>query len=141
MAVHLSRRVDFSMLDSAGIAYFPRIYDLSHRFFEECWETMCGITYPEMMNERRVGFPVVHVETDFLAPIRYGDTVHATIWMEKVGSKSCTWAYKFHNQNNELLWSSSQITVCVNMDTMEGQIIPSDLKSGLEQHLGGIDDE
>ena len=34
MAVQLARRVDFPMIDSAQIAYFPRIYDLAHRFFE-----------------------------------------------------------------------------------------------------------
>ena len=32
MAVQLARRVDFPMIDSAQIAYFPRIYDLAHRF-------------------------------------------------------------------------------------------------------------
>lgn len=136
MAVHLSRRVDFSMLDSAGIAYFPRIFDLSHSFFEECWEKMCAVTYHEMINVRRVGFPVANVESNFVAPIRYGDTVQATVWMEKVGTKSCTWAYRFHNQNGDLLWVSSQVTVCVNMDSLESQAIPDDLREGLLHHLG-----
>ncbi len=35
MAVMLTRRVDFPMLDMAGIAFYPRIFDLAHRFFEE----------------------------------------------------------------------------------------------------------
>ena len=42
------------MLDNANIAYYPRIYDLAHRFFEESWEKMCGISYPEMINEKRM---------------------------------------------------------------------------------------
>ena len=104
MAVNLQRRVDYPMLDSANIAYFPRIYDLAHRFFEECWEEMCGISYPEMINDKKIGFPIVHIETDFISPLKYGDIIHATIWIDKVGTKSCTWAYRFHNQNNELLW-------------------------------------
>ena len=33
MAVELARRVDYPMLDGANIAYFPRIFDLAHRFF------------------------------------------------------------------------------------------------------------
>jgi len=135
MAVKLQRRVDYPMLDTANIAYFPRIYDLAHRFFEECWEEMCGISYPEMINDKKIGFPIVHIETDFISPLRYGDIIHATIWIEKVGTKSCTWAYRFHNQNNELLWSSSQVTVCVNMDTLESVVIPSWLSEGLEKHI------
>jgi len=134
MAVQLTRRVDYPMLDNANIAYFPRIYDLAHRFFEECWESMCGISYPEMIGERRIGFPVVHIETDFIAPLRYGDTVHATIWLTQVGTTSCTWAYEFHNQKQELLWSSSQVTVCVDMDSLESKDIPDDLRAGLLNH-------
>ena len=40
MAVTLERRVDYPMIDNANIAYYPRIYDLAHRFFEEAWELM-----------------------------------------------------------------------------------------------------
>jgi len=120
------------MLDNANIAYYPRIYDLAHRFFEESWEKMCGISYPEMINEKRIGFPIVHIETDFVSPIRYGDSITATIWISKVGVKSCTWKYKFHNQNGELLWNSEQVTVCVSMDSMKSVEIPNYLRTGLE---------
>jgi len=120
------------MLDNANIAYYPRIYDLAHRFFEESWEKICGISYPEMINEKRIGFPIVHIETDFISPIRYGDSVTATIWISKVGVKSCTWNYEFHNQNSALLWSSEQVTVCVSMDSLESVEIPDYLRTGLE---------
>jgi len=132
MAVKLTRRVDYPMLDNANIAYYPRIYDLAHRFFEESWEKICGISYPEMINEKRIGFPIVHIETDFISPIRYGDSVTATIWISKVGVKSCTWNYEFHNQNSALLWSSEQVTVCVSMDSLESVEIPDYLRTGLE---------
>jgi YbgC/YbaW family acyl-CoA thioester hydrolase len=96
---------------------------------------MCGISYPDLFNDKRVGFPVVHIESDFIAPMRYGDDVIAIIWIENVGSKSVTWNYKFHNQNDELLWTSKQVTVCVNMDTMQPQPVPDYLVTGLERHL------
>jgi len=34
-----------------------------------------------------------------------------------------------------LVWSSSQVTVCVNMDNLESIIIPDWLRNGLEKHL------
>lgn len=132
MAVHLTRRVDFPMLDMAGIAFYPRIYDLAHRFFEESWQEICGVSYPHMINEMDIGFPVVDIKSEFHNPFRYGDTVTATIWISKIGSKSCTWQYRFHNQDGELLWSSEQITVCVGITSMESKIIPDILRSGLE---------
>ena len=132
MAVRLSRRVDFPMLDLAGIAFYPRIYDLAHRFFEESWEEMCGFGYPHILQEMKIGFPVVDIKSEFHSPFRYGDTVNATIWISKVGVKSCTWQYRFHNQNDELLWSSEQVTVCVSMTNMESLPIPTELRTGLE---------
>ncbi len=132
MAVKLTRRVDFPMLDMAGIAFYPRIYDLAHRFFEESWEKMCGVDYPTMINDMRIGFPVVDIKSEFHAPFRYGDSVTATIWISNVGNKSCTWQYRFNNQNGDLLWTSEQVTVCVDMDTMESSSIPESLRSGLE---------
>ena len=132
MAVKLTRRVDFPMLDMAGIAFYPRIYDLAHRFFEESWQKMCGVDYPTMVNDMRIGFPVVDIKSEFHAPFRYGDSVTATIWISNVGNKSCTWQYRFNNQNGDLLWTSEQVTVCVNMDTMESSSIPESLRSGLE---------
>lgn len=131
MAVQLSRRVDFPMIDMAGVSYYPRIYDLAHRFFEDSWVEICGIDYPTIINEMRLGFPVVDVKSTFLKPLRYGDEITANITISDVGSKSCTWDYSFYNQKQELLWESKQVTVCVSMDTMESKPIPDSLKKGL----------
>ena len=135
MAVTLKRRVDYPMIDNANIAYYPRIYDLAHRFFEEAWELMCDVSYPKIIDEYRLGFPVVNIETNFLHPLRYGDTVTARISIAKIGTKSCTWQYDFYNQTGDHLWSSTQVTVCVNMDSLESTEIPVWLAEGLENHL------
>lgn len=135
MAVSLSRPVEYPMLDGANIAFYPRIFDLAHRFFEQCWLEMCGIGYPEMINSKKIGFPVVHIESDFSAPMRYGDEIIATIWIDEIGNKSLTWNYKFHNQNGDLLWTSKQVTVCVDMDSLKPQIIPDYLRNELQKHL------
>ena len=132
MAVTLYRGVDYPMIDSANIAYYPRIYDLAHRFFEDCWQEICSVSYPEIINSRRIGFPIVSVNTEFIAPLRYGDTIKAIIWISRVGEKSCTWQYRFFNQDEELLWNSEQITVCMDMDSLQSIVIPDDLRLGLE---------
>jgi len=67
--------------------------------------------------------------------LRYGDVVTAKISMEKVGVKSCTWQYDFFNQKEKHLWSSKQVTVCVNMDTLESIEIPEWISTGLQNHL------
>jgi len=68
MAVEIQRKVEFSMIDMANVAYYPRIFDLAHKVFEQAWEAMCDVSYPSLVNERRVGFPVVSLTSTFHAP-------------------------------------------------------------------------
>ena len=49
MAVELSRRIDWPMIDPANVVYYPLYWDLAHRFFEEAWEPICGIDYTTIM--------------------------------------------------------------------------------------------
>ena len=135
MAVKIQRNVEFSMIDMANVAYYPRIFDLAHKVFEEAWETMCGVSYPNLVNERRVGFPVVSLTSSFHAPLRYGDVITATVAITSIGTTSLGWTYAFANQHGETVWASEQTTVCVDMNTMEKQPIPDDLRPGLNQHL------
>jgi len=131
MAVSFSRRIDFPMVDLAGIVYYPVFWDLAHRFFELSWEEICGINYPHIIQELRLGFPAVKNECEFIAPLKYGDIVNCKLWISEIGTKSCTWKYEFTNQNNEKIWEANVVTVCVNMDTLESVIIPENLKKGL----------
>ena len=134
MAVEIQRAVEFSMIDMANVAYYPRIFDLAHKVFEEAWVLMCGISYPTLVNERRIGFPVVSLNSTFHGPLRYGDTITATVDITSMGTTSLGWRYLFRNQSNQVVWSCEQATVCVDMDTMEKQPIPEDLREGLKHH-------
>lgn len=139
MAVTLQRSVEFSMIDMANVAYYPRIYDLAHRFFESAWEQMCGVSYVTMITERNLGFPVVNVTSEFHAPLRYGDIISAQLSISHLGTSSLGWTYRFENQDGMVVWTSQQTTVCVNMETMKKQAIPNDLREGLDEHVQGSD--
>ena len=131
MPLNFSRRIDFPMVDLAGIVYYPVYWDLAHLFFELSWEKICGINYPKILQDLKLGFPAVKNECEFLAPLKYGDTVNCKIWISDVGNKSCTWEYEFTNQNMEKVWIATVVTVCVNMDTFESINIPKDLAESL----------
>lgn len=131
MAVTLSRRVDWEMLDIAGVVYYPQYFDLAHRFFEESWEQIYGIDYPTLTLQKGVGFPTVHTEGEHFAPLRYGDTVVSTLWVEEVGEKSCTWVYRFCSKEGVEVWRGRVVTVCVNLETFKSMAIPEDIAAAL----------
>ena len=78
---------------------------------------------------------MVSLSSTFHAALRYGDIITASVAITSIGTTSVGWSYTFVNQHDETVWTSQQATVCVDMDTMEKQPIPDDLRPGLNQHL------
>ena len=133
MAVILQRRVDFPMIDLAQVVFYPEYFDLAHRFFEESWEEICGISYPVITQEMHLGFPAVHTSADHLAPLRYGDEVVCKLWIESVGNSSIVWRYLFYNQDEVLCWDARVVTVCVNMKNFEKMSVPDEIADALRK--------
>ena len=74
MAFRTTIPVRFGDVDHAGIVYYPRFYIYFHEAFEDLFN-QAGHSYFKMLDGDRIGFPTVHVETDFKAPLRYGDSL------------------------------------------------------------------
>ena len=128
------RRIDFPMVDLAKIVYYPRFWDLAHRFYEESWEFSCGFHYNEILSEKKIAFPLVHSEARFMHPIYYGDTVQCSISVSKIGRTSITWNYEFKNQDGVTCWMAEQVTVCTDMLEVSKKIpIPEWMREGLEK--------
>ena len=88
MSYTTSIKVRFGDIDHAGIAYYPNLYHYLHIAFEEFFEEFIGTSYPDVLDRERVGFPTVKVGTEFLRPIRYGDTLDITLTIPRVGNAS-----------------------------------------------------
>ena len=134
MAFVSKRRVDFPMVDLAKIVYYPRFWDLAHRFYEESWEFSCGLHYNEILSEKKIAFPLVHSEAKFMHPISYGDTVSCSITVTEIGNTSISWHYEFRNQSGVLCWTADQITVCTDMEEIDKKIpVPEWIRQGLKK--------
>ena len=66
------RAVRFEEVDAAGIVYFPKIVSYAHEAMEDFFDSIEG-GYPGLIMERRLGLPAVKLESEFSAPLRYGD--------------------------------------------------------------------
>jgi len=72
--------VRFADVDHAGIVYYPRYFHFFHIAFEELWRARIGPrAYSALIDSERVGFPAVHAECDFKAPLRFGDTAEIAV--------------------------------------------------------------
>ena len=84
--------VRFADVDHAGIVYYPRFFHYFHVAFEEMFIARLGggdvAAYQRVLDERKIGFPAVHAEADYKAPLRFGDLLEIELTVPHVGTKS-----------------------------------------------------
>ena len=82
-------------MDHAGIVYYPVFYHYFHVAFEELFRERLGArAYVKLLDEDRIGFPAVHSECDYKAPLRFADSAETQISLERLGTKSVTLRYR-----------------------------------------------
>ncbi len=90
--------IRFAHVDSAGIAFFSRVYEMCHEAFEVLLATG-GIPLGFVINEEGWGMPVVRSEADYAAPLRLGETVLITVTVARLGNSSVTFSYSVDGED------------------------------------------
>jgi 4-hydroxybenzoyl-CoA thioesterase len=133
---YVSRQpVRFADIDRAGIVYYPRFFDFWHRALEDFFNEDVGLAYHKLIDERRIGLPVVHVEADFRQPLAHGDIVAIELSFDRVGDKSVTIRYRMLRPGGDLAAEGTIVHACVDMDSFRAVSIPDDVRAALVRHL------
>ncbi len=115
--------VRFGDCDPAGIVYYPVFFHYYHIALEEFFAARCGITYHDLRETERLGFPTVKSEAEFFAPLTDGDKFTLEMTIPRVGNSSATFVYRLMRAG-ELCAQTTNINVCMDMDTRRGVAIP-----------------
>jgi 4-hydroxybenzoyl-CoA thioesterase len=129
-------KVCFSDIDYAGIVYYPRFLHYFHLAMEEFFDVALGMEYPKVLTEHRLGFPTVHLETDFSKPLKYGDELEVEVTVKDVGHSSITWGYRVFRiaEPETVIVKGCNVTVTVNLDTYEKLETPGWLREKLTEY-------
>ena len=111
------RRVEFSDTDMAGIVhhavFFRYMESAEHAFFRSL-----GLSIVPRKTGPPVGWPRVHSECDFSAPLRFEDEVEIHLLVAKKKSKALTYAFRLHKLNGkdrQEVARGSMTVVCVSL--------------------------
>lgn len=126
-------RYRFGDIDHAGIAYYPALMHYCHCAFEDFWADDLGVSYPVLMKEHNLGFPSVHLEADFLAPIRYGDEPEIAVGVLRLGGSSVDFGFWFRTQRPACRMKIT--TVAVAMDTLKKVELPARWRDAFASRL------
>jgi 4-hydroxybenzoyl-CoA thioesterase len=135
VAYRAQLKVRFADIDNAGIVYYPRFLHYFHVALEEFFPAELGVDYAELVRGHGIGFPTVHLETDFAKPLRFGDNIEVEVRVRKIGVSSLTWGYRvFRRGEPEVLVQGCNTTVAVFLDGFVKTEVPDWLRRGLEAY-------
>ena len=129
-------KIRFDDVDGAGIVYYPQFFHLCHKAFEDFFDDAASVSYPQLINEKRRGFPTVAISCDFSAPLRYGDIAMVKLEIEKIGRSSATFNYEIRRkQDSKLCFTARIVKVFMDLDSDSVLPIPDDIRSLWESIL------
>ena len=132
-AFELTLPVRFGQVDYAGIMYYPRFFDNFHTVFEDMFGARLGVPYMSILQKRRIGFPMVHLETDFRRPFRFGEPMRLALTVTHIGRSSITFRYRGHaGDDPEPAVEAVATVVTIDLDSFESLEIPADIRAVLE---------
>jgi 4-hydroxybenzoyl-CoA thioesterase len=135
----LVRPVRWSDVDAAGIVYFPRFLEYCHDAIEALFGELEG-GYAKLTQLRKIGVPSVHVEVNFLAPLRYGDVCRVRVHVEKIGRSSVTFRHVLLRDDPDdpsgaiVCCEVRHVVVVSDLVALKGTVIPDDVLAVLESH-------
>jgi len=129
-------KIRFDDVDGAGIVYYPQYFHLCHKAFEDFFDDAASVSYPELINGLRRGFPTVAIKSQFTAPLRYGDIALVKLSIEKIGRSSATFNYEIRRKKDSKQCFTAQITkVFLDLNSNEVLAIPDDMRHLLNSIL------
>ncbi|WP_104202179.1 acyl-CoA thioesterase [Billgrantia saliphila] len=121
MTFTTQRKVRFQHCDPAGIVFYPRYYEMLNSVVEDYFAEVVGHDFNRLHVTSRTGVPTAHIETDFHAPSRLGETLTFELSLRDVGRTSLTLRTEAHCDGDPRLTCDSTL---VFVDLESGRPLP-----------------
>lgn len=126
--------IRFHHCDPAGIVFYPQYFVLFNELVEDWFNAGLGINYARFHTEQRLGMPMAHIECDFLAPSKIGETLSLALAVKRIGRTSATLGVEGGAQGEPRV-RATLVVVLASMETHRPVAIDGDLKAQLERFV------
>jgi len=121
----------FGHCDPAGIAYYPRYFEIVDAAVEDWTEMALGVSRAAMHRDMALGTPAVELHASFAAISRHGDLLDVAIAVGEVGRTSLTLDVTV-TSGGELRFEVTLKIVLMDLTTMKAKPWPDDWRARLE---------
>lgn len=131
-----TRRVEFCDTDAAGIVHFSRFFIYMETAEHEMLRSVGLSVLQKTEDGRHISWPRVAVSCDYKQPARFDDVLTIEVAVERVGSKSITYNFRFLC-GDKLLATGKTTAVCCRIE--QGQPPQSiEIPANIAQKLAGL---
>ena len=121
----------FAHCDPAGIAYYPRYFEIIDAAVEDWTEVALGVSRAALHRQMALGTPAVELHASFVAISRHGDLLDVAIAVGEVGRTSLTLDASV-TSGGELRFKVTLKIVLMDLATMKAKPWPDEWRNGLE---------
>ena len=136
MEFSITRRVQFSETDLAGIVHFSNFFkmmeEVEHAFFRSI-----GLSVSMQHDDIHVGWPRVSASCEFFGPVRFEEEIELKMRLTRVGEKSLSYEVEFISGGKRVALGKST-SVCCAIDRGNMQSIP--IPAAIRAKLTGSDE-
>ncbi|MFD1252534.1 MULTISPECIES: thioesterase family protein [Devosia] len=133
MAFTISKPLRFGDCDLTGIAYHPAYLSMLVDVNEAMFASF-GVTWKELMFERKMGLPTVTMHIEFKRPATYGDVLDFAVHVRKVGGASLD-LETIVSVGEHVIWTIQQRIVATSLTDHKSTRWPDDVRAGLSRYL------
>ncbi len=125
--------------DAYGIIFFSNQLKFCHNAFQDLLETV-GERMPPSRPLSGAMLVIVHVASDYLAPVHLGDRLSIEVAIAAFGTTSMTVHYRLANQDGREVGRVTSVHVAIDVVSNAKAPLPARLRAALAPHLAGGDD-
>ncbi|MCE4538014.1 acyl-CoA thioesterase [Pelomonas sp. P7] len=130
IAFQREQLVRFGHCDPAGIVFYPRYFEMLNELVEDWFAQGLGLPFEQLIGQRRLGLPTVHLDTRFRRMSRQGDRLLQRLRLRRVGGSSLALTVSFDGDDGTRV-EFDQVLVCTSLDTHAACPLPDDLRAAL----------
>lgn len=130
------KRVRFSHVDSAGIVFYPRYFELYNEVVEDWFADALGCTFAQLITRYGAGVPTLKIECQFSAASRLGDDLEYELELVQLGRSSFTVEIAARHEGELRLRGSSTLVFSRVIDGRpQAETLPAELREPMARYL------
>ena len=111
------RMVEFGDTDAAGLAHFSTFFAWMEQAEHELLRSL-GLSVMMCDDDGRLSWPRVNAACDFHSPVRFEDRVDVEVRLDRLGTSSVTYAFRFSIGDREVA-TGTMTSVCCRISMTE----------------------